>query len=259
MFPASHELNVQPAFERSFKIQENAILANRFLLGFEKDLIKERANEKILDMCEQLGMPADLMAAFVKHLPEASIVGFGFGENENTCTAKAYLEFGMRYYRAMRDKSHDPDPYLSHLGFKWDVSDNRAGIVTNYTCHPAYRVGHILERLSRDVYANHRRNPFDIVKGILDSASSKAGEDKFLYLSVHEEGNLRNSFDINLYRAKLRIEDIYPLLLDLCRFYSISMEPFRDLYDGIKAQTLGHIAGGVDRKGKDFLTLYFGA
>jgi len=251
-------LNIKPAFERSFKVKEKILLKNRFLLGFEKDLIEPGANEKILEMCEQMGMPPDLMAGFLKHLPEASIVGFGFGENEKTCTVRAYLEFGMRYYRAMQSKPHDPDPYLSHLGFKWDVSDNKIGVVTEYTCHPALGIQDMLERLSSDVYGHHDRNPYEIVKGILELASSKAGNDKFLFLSVHEGGNPRNSFDINVYRAGLHMNEIYSLLLDLCRFYSIPVEQFHRMYDEVEAQTLGHMAGGIDRHGNDFLTLYFG-
>jgi hypothetical protein len=257
-FRLLERLHIKPAFERSFKVKEKTLLKNRFLLGFEKDLIQPGPNEKVLDICEQMGMPPDLMAGFLKHLPEASIVGFGFGENEKTCVVRAYLEFGVRYYRAMKSKPHDPDPYLSHLGFKWDVSDNRRGVVTEYICHPAYTTEDMLERLSRDVYGHHGQNPYEIVKGILDLASSKAGNDKFLFLSVHEGSNPRNSFDINVYRANLQLKEIYPFLLDMGRFYSIPDTQLHDVYDPIKTKILGHIAGGIDRSGNDFLTLYFG-
>lgn len=251
-------LHIKPAFERSFKVKENTLLQNRFLLGFEKESIQPGANEKALDICEQMGMPPDLMAGFLKHLPEASIVGFGFGENEKSCIVRAYLEFGVRYYRAMKSKYHQPDPYLSHLGFKWDVSDSTKGVITEYTCHPAYTTEDMLERVSSDVYGQHARNPYEIVKGILNLASSKAGNDKFLFLSVHEEGNLRNSFDINVYQAGLHMKEIYSFLPDMCRFYSVPAEQFHRLYDEIETQTLGHMAGGIDRGGNDFLTLYFG-
>jgi hypothetical protein len=257
-FRLLERLHIKPAFERSFKVKEKTLLGNRFLLGFEKDLIKPGANEKVLDICEQMGMPPDLMAGFLKHLPEASIVGFGFGENEKNCMVRAYLEFSVRYYRAMKSKPHDPDPYLSHLGFKWDVSDNTIGVVTEYTCYPAYTTEDMLERLSRDVYGHHGQSPYEIVKGILDLASSKAGNDKFIFLSVHEESNPRNSFDINIYRANLQLKEIYPFLLDMGRFFSIPAEQFHGLYHEIETQTLGHVAGGIDRSGKDFLTLYFG-
>jgi len=251
-------LNIKPSFERSFKVKEKTLLKNRFLLGFEKDLIRPSPNEKILDFCERIGMPAELMGAFLANLPEASIVGFGFGENETTCTVRAYLEFGIRYYRAMKNKPHDPDPYLSHLGFKWDVSDNAISVVTRYTCYPAYTTEDMLERLSNDLYGQNGSSPYEIVKGILDLGASKVGNDKFLFLSVNEESNPRNSFDINIYRANLRMEEIYPFLLEMCRLYSIPDEKFHDLYEPIKTQIFGHIAGGIDRKGNDFLTIYFG-
>ena len=251
-------LNIKPAFERSLKFKEKNLLKNRFLLGLEKDLIKPSPNEKILDICEQIGMPPDLMATFLKNLPEASIVGFGFGENETTCIVRAYLEFGIRYYRAMKNKPLNPDPYLSHLGCKWDVSDSSISVITKYICYPAYTTEDMLERLSSGLYRHKDRSPYKIVKGILDLASSKAGNDKFLFLCVNEENNPRNSFDINMYRANLQMNEIYPFLLDMCRFYSIPDEQFYGLYEPVKAQIFGHIAGGIDRKGRDFLTIYFG-
>jgi len=257
-FQLLDRLNIKPAFERSFKFKEKKLLKNRFLLGFEKDLIKPNPHEKILDICEQIGMPPDLLATFLKNLPEASIVGFGFGENETTCIVRAYLEFGIRYYRAMKNKPLNPDPYLSHLGCKWDVSDNTISVITKYTCYPAYTTEDMLETLSNGLYRHKDRSPYKIVKGILDLASSKVGNDKFLFLGVNEENNPRNSFDINMYRANLQMNEIYPFLLDMCRFYSIPDKQFHDLYEPVKTQIFGHIAGGIDRKVSDFLTIYFG-
>ena len=257
-FQLLDRLNIKPAFERSFKFKEKTLLKNRFLLGFEKDLIKPSPNEKILDICEQIGMPPDLMATFLKNLSEASIVGFGFGENETTCIVRAYLEFGIRYYRVMKNKPLNPDPYLSHLGCKWDVSDSSISVITKYTCYPAYTTEDMLERLSNGLYRYKDRSPYKIVKGILDLASSKMGNDKFLFLCVNEENNPRNSFDINMYRANLQMNEIYPFLLDMCRFYSIPDEQFHGLYEPVKAQIFGHLAGGIDRKERDFLTIYFG-
>jgi hypothetical protein len=251
-------LHIKPAFERSFKVKEKTLLENRFLLGFEKELIKPSPNEKILDICEQIGMPSDLMATFLENLPEASIVGFGFGENETTCIVRAYLEFGIRYYRAMQNKPLNPDPYLSHLGCKWDVSDSTKSVVTKYTCYPAYTTEDMLERLSSGLYKDKDSSPYEIVKGILELASSKVGNDKFLFLGVTEEGNPRNSFDINLYGAKLRIKEVRPFLLEMCRHYSISEAQFNELYGPIRTHILGHIAGATDRYGRDFLTIYFG-
>jgi hypothetical protein len=48
------------------------------------------------------------------------------------------------------------------------------------------------------------------------------------------------------------------LLLQMCRHLSISPERFSALYDPIKSKRFGHVSGGVDRNGKEFLTVYYG-
>jgi tryptophan halogenase len=251
-------LNVQPAFERSFKVKDNILLTKRFLFGFEKDLIGPRPNERVIELCEQIGMPPKLMAPFMADLPEAGIVGFGFGENETTCIAKAYLEFGIRYYRAMKEKPDRPDPYLSHIGYKWDLSDTKKTVVTEYTCYPAYTVGDMLETLSSGIYKDRARSPYGVVKRILDAAAGKAVEEKFLFLGVGEDNTSRNSFDINIYGADMKIKEITGDLLGLFRFYAVAEDESKALLESIQDQAVGHIAGGVGRDGQSFVTLYYG-
>lgn len=249
---------IRPSFERSCEFLAKKLLGNRFLLGFEKNMIKQNPDEKILGVCEQMGMPVSFLESFKGNLPEANIVGFGFGEDEGTCIVKAYLEFGGRFFRAIKSKPRDPDPYLSHLGFKWDAEDNTRKALAKYTCFPNCSCKAMLERLSDDFYGEKVTSPFDMVKGILDLASSKVSQERFLYLDVKEEYNPRSSFDINVYSANLQFEEAYPFLLGICRHYSISEEQFRDLFEPRKTHILGHLAGGVDGQGRDFLTIYFG-
>jgi len=75
---------------------------------------------------------------------------------------------------------------------------------------------------------------------------------------VNEENNPRSSFDLNVYSANLRMKEVYPFLVQMCRHYSIPDETFQALYEQVKDMIFGHLAGGIDRKGKDFLTVYFG-
>jgi hypothetical protein len=42
------------------------------------------------------------------------------------------------------------------------------------------------------------------------------------------------------------------------RHYSIPPEQFSALYEGVRDKTFGHIAGGIDREGRDFVTVYYG-
>jgi hypothetical protein len=258
LFQFLEKEKIRPAFERSCEFLARKMLGNRFLLGFEKNMIGQNPDEKILDICERMEMPENFLESFRGSLPEANIVGFGFGEDEGTCTVKAYLEFGIRFYRAIKNNPRNPDPYLSHLGFKWDAEDNRRKALTRYTCFPGYTTEGILKRLSEDFYGDKAHSAFEIVKAILDLASNRVNRERFLYLDVKEENNPRSSFDINVYRANLRLEAVYPFLLGMCQHYSISEEQFRDLFEPRKTHVLGHLAGGVDGQGRDFLTIYFG-
>jgi len=61
-----------------------------------------------------------------------------------------------------------------------------------------------------------------------------------------------------VYGANLELQEVYPFLLDMCRHYSIPEEQFHNLYEPTKTQILGHLAGGIDREGRDFFTIYFG-
>jgi hypothetical protein len=97
-----------------------------------------------------------------------------------------------------------------------------------------------------------------MLKGILELASRKVSQERFLFLDVKEEDHPRSSFDLNVYSANLHLKEVYPFLLGISRHYSIPEERFQNLYEAVKGHILGHIAGGTDRKGRDFLTLYFG-
>jgi hypothetical protein len=92
---------------------------------------------------------------------------------------------------------------------------------------------------------------------MLDLAGSRTRPGELLYVEVSEEGNPRDSFDINVYPADLQMAEIYPLLINTARHFSIDLEQFEELYEAVKTQKFGHVSGGTDRDGKDFLTVYF--
>ena len=258
LFELLNSLNLTVGLERSFKASERTLLPNRFLLGFLPESIRPNPHEKILDICQRMRMPEKFLNPFKQSLPEATMVGFGIEEDEATCVVKAYLEFKDRYAEALKKNPKKFDSYFSHWGFKWDAADHTRSALARYSCFPAFTAQDILERLSGTFYQGHEIKPFEIVKGIIELGSQKVGPDKFLFLEVNEENNPRSSFDINLYGANLRLEEVYPFFLEMCRHYGIPDKDFHGLYEPVRTRTLGHIAGGLDRKGKDFLTVYFG-
>ena len=61
-----------------------------------------------------------------------------------------------------------------------------------------------------------------------------------------------------MYSANLQMKELHPILMKLCRHYAISTQEFNDLYGLVETKRFGHLSGGIDREGKDFLTMYFG-
>jgi hypothetical protein len=100
--------------------------------------------------------------------------------------------------------------------------------------------------------------PLQAVRAAVERASLRTKPGHILYLDVREEGNPRRSFDLNLYKAGLRLQDLDPWILQLGTHYAPDPEQFRLVFDLARPRTLGHTAGGVDRQGRDFLTIYYG-
>lgn len=252
------DLNVQFGLEQSFKILHEAILGDRFLLAFKKSSIGQEPHQRIVDICRRINMPRDFLEPFRDSLPKATIVLFGFEENERTSVFKAYLEFGDRFGELLKDNPHDPEPFLIHLGFKWDASDNSRCSVARYTCFPSFTVAAMLERISGAFFRNGFTTPLAIVSDIVRVASRRMADDEFLYFEAEEDANPRRSFDINMYRANLQLAELYPVLLKLCQHYSIPSDDLHALYEPVRSQVFGHVSGGVDREARDFITVYFG-
>jgi len=251
-------LGVHYGFEQSFKVLPGLILGNRFLAGFNRDSVRQGLDEKMAVICRKLGMPESQMGEFIRGFPEANILLFGYEQGEKESVYKAYLEFGREFERISRENPSNRSPFLIHRGFKWDIADKARHTTANYMCYPHRSVEELLGRLSDVFYSGTPGMPFDIVRGLVELASARMRPDEFLYLEVAEEGNARLSFDVNMYRANLRVSELYPLLMAMCRYFSVPLADFHRIYESVKDLIFGHISGGVDRHGRDFLTVYYG-
>ena len=251
------DLAITVGYERSFKMLEKTLLAKRFLLGIKKDKIKDSPDKVILDICGRLKMPENLMKNFQESLPDANVVGFGFDETKKTSICKVYLEFGGSFQEAIKKNPHRPAPFVLHRGFKWDLEDPSKWATGRYTCFSYLPIETLLKRVS-DVFDPYEHGQaLGIAKDVLGEVSQKIPHRDILYLELTEDNSPRKSFDINLYRANMPLKDLYPILSRMCQYYSIPPEKFHALYDPVETEIFGHLAGGIDREGKDFLTVYY--
>jgi hypothetical protein len=256
LFTLVKKLRLRGGFEHSFKLLKGILLADRFLFGFKRPTGSAVQDDAIMNVCRQIDMPEEFLEMFQSELHEANIVLFGFEKNEKNRVYKAYLEFTGRLAEALKQEPR-PESAVIHTSFKWDVSDHSRKVVAKYTAYPLLRAEDIAVRVSNSFYGGARNDPYPIVDDILDLAGSRTHPGELLYFEASEEGNPRKSFDINLYRADLLMAEIYPLLLKMARHYSIDLGGFDELYEGVKDEKFGHLSGGTDRGGRDFLTVYF--
>ena len=241
-------------FERSFRMSENKLLWNRFLFGLEKQNILQ---EQLITLCRRMGMPKNLESAFLGSLGSANQILFGFEENDQRSVYKVYLEFWKKIRRELHTKMNPKAPVTMHIGYKWDTQDSDVTAITEYTCFPLLTNIEILERMSA-IYDTHRDLPtYRAADNIVSLAAGRAPDTSAIYLEVGEESNPRRSFDINLYKAEIRLEEIYPIVERVCDHFAIPVSELQTNYRKIGAKLLGHIAGGIHRNGRDFFTIYY--
>ena len=245
-------LKIEYGCEGSFKMLQKQMLWNRFLVG-----IVNSEQETFFSICKQMGMPDKYFKYFQENISEANMILFGFEENEKGCIYKVYLEFWDKLKHEISRKVNKTDPFLLYLGFKWNPLDSNAGSIARYTCYPLISVKTILKKISC-IYDNYQdKVSFEIAKEIINISADKITNDSFVYLEVSEDNNSRFSFDINLYKAQLHLKDISRFLFQMCQYYSIDQETFNFLYKQVYTKKLGHLSGGINREGNDFLTTYY--
>jgi hypothetical protein len=246
-------LGIDFGCERSFQIGHGALLPNRFLLSVARRAIGPGSDERILGLCRGLNMPGGLLGPAQGDLATTRFVHFGFEESKTTCLYKVYLERGLPL-----GPPAGPGPVLLHVAFKWDVSSPGRSVVTKYHWYPSLTVPDILRRVS-DVYERGgQKVSLDITRGIVQLAAGRMACEDMRYLEISEDANERRSFVLSVYNAGLRLADLHPFLARMCRHHTIPAEQFQALYNQVKAQAFGHLAGGLHRDGQDFFTVYHG-
>ena len=251
-------LNAPTALEHSFKISKGQLSDNRFLLCVNRAGQDSSLDDRVKQVCADLGMPPEFISEFASRLPDANYIYFGFEEDGARSLYKAYLEFRDRAEERIKEETPAPSPLLLHLGFKWDASNTDRKALTQYEWHHSLDFPGIFQRLPSMLPRRPGHDPLTVAEAIIGLASERVEAGKVQYLEVSEKGNPRKSFDINLYKSGLRLEEFKPFLLKLADCYDLDQQEFVIFCDQIASKRFGHLAGGTDREGRDFVTVYYG-
>ena len=249
-------LGIPYQYERSFRLSEGALLANRFLLTVNRHDIPGDPIKRVMEICRRMEMPQRLQDAAEQNFDTARCVHFGFEGGADSMICKLYLETAIAPDEAVRAKARS-EPLLQHLAFKWDLLKH-ADVVTRYLWHPMLSAEGMAERLSHVYRGSGNGISLEIAKAVFDLAAARTSAERLQYLEVQEDENERRSFDLNVYTADMQVKDLQQALFRMREHYGVRPGQFQALYDQIKNKVLGHVAGGVHRNGRDFFNVYYG-
>jgi SAM-dependent methyltransferase len=235
--------------ERSLRIAPAGVAGERFLLSLAKQAIPGDAAARLAATWRDLGMPAECLAAALEHLPAARHVHFGYEGGPGPARYKVYLEFAAQVAAG---------PGLLHVAFKWDPAGVLPPAVTRYLLHPpAERVG-ILALLASLHDGGAAHPGFGPLATVIDRALGRCAATDIQVLEVVEDGG-RRSYDVNVSDAALKVGDVRDDLAALGCAVEADAAAVAAAIAARAGDRLGHVAGGVHRDGRRFVTIYHGA
>ena len=250
------ELGVPFYFERSFQVSASGLSTDRCLVAISNRKAGDHVPSTFRRFACALRMPHSLLNRSLGELPNARWIHWGLEDTPNQKTCKVYLE----YARCGDTHGSGKGPVLLHVGYKWSFTNASDFVRTRYYFHPTFGRTELLDRL-RAIYS------FDVASSpsleIVDAVLQKVFDDEtspsIQYLEVSEEGGPRRSFDLNLYESALTIEDVRPEIVSMARRFSISELKLNTFLEQIRCRSVGHLAGGLHRNGREFFNIYYGA
>ena len=253
-FKLLERLGIPCGYERSFKMSRGKLLANRYLLGIS---LQDTTSDDLFELCLRLKMPAPLFAQFQQNIPGANLVFLGFEDDEGGASYRVYLEYWDKICAEITAAPHETHPRLMFLGYKWNIKHPERQVLSEYICHPLLSTSEIIQRITQLYQPAKDRRVLEHVLDIIQRASVQCADRSFIYLEVGEGNNPRRSFDLNMYKASLSLHEIDQTLCRLQAYYEIQQQSFLKVKELVGPKLLGHLSGGTNRQGEDFLTFYY--
>lgn len=240
-----------PLYERSFRVSQGTLRADRFIVSFDVYELGSAPLQQVLEVCGACFMPASARGAAEAAFANAGSIHFGSEGSGNRRIYKLYFE-----HRIASDQLRAGQRELLHTAFKWNA-ESAFCITSRYFWYPDLGIEDIRKRLTA-LYDGLDPAALGYACQMLDIAAARLPGQHLQYLEVEEAGTARRSFDLNLYDAGLRLKDILPVLHGMRAHFGIRSGEFQALVDDIRSLLLGHLAGGVHRDGGGFFNVYYG-
>lgn len=247
-----NDLGVPYGREDSFKMTRQRMIQDRLLIGIQASCLP---SQTFFELAIELGMPTDCLALLSPHTAQANALFFGVEDRAEGSLYKVYFEF----WDQVRDevqRTGAQAPLLLHLGIKWDSARPGRHELANYTCYPLLNVRHVLRRMAAVYPQNGLPSSREAALGVVHRGLKHNPAASFLYLEVSESNNPRCSFDVNLYKTGMRVADAAPELCKAAGHFGIAAAAMEAQLQRLGHCPLGHLSGGTDRHGGEFLSVY---
>lgn len=241
-------------FEFSIKLQKNAVLPSRYCFALPTNKVPQ---DSFLTIAEKLSVPTAVIDKIPENYSLSNQLGFAYEASPKRETIKLYFEFWEDIKIRASSPKYVAKSELLFRGYKWDIRDPQAFVTADYRCLPYQTHAEILGRVKSILSTKHEKSIQNITQLMLQQAMKRVPKGYFVFSEVAEEGTLRKSFDINIYKANMIVGNMAPGIVEVLKIYNIADQKTFDLFNQIAHMPLGHISGGVNRKGNDFITLYF--
>jgi len=247
-----NELGVPYGREDSFKLTRQRMIQDRILIGVQAAQLPAK---KFFEIAFELGMPAECVELLAPQMAEANALFFGVEDRAGGSVCKVYLEFWDKVRTEVR-RTGAKTPLLLHLGVKWDNTRPGRHELARYTCHPLLSVPDVLRRMTAIYPQEGAPSARDPALEIVRKSCRQNPAATLLYIEVSESDNPRCSFDVNLYKTGLRVADAAPELRHAAAHFDIAAAVMEVQLQRLGPCPLGHLSGGIDRHGGEFLSVY---
>ena len=246
------DLFIPFSFERSFRLSGAGITTDRCLLSVNQKLIAGDACSACDAIYDALQVPQHLSQAVERGRAEAVDLHWGIDNSPKSTIHKVYFEYPVK---TLNNADAYNAPVLLHVAHKWDPNHPEQSVTTSYHLFPDLPEQQLLDRAR----ALCRSRVFEMTSRVIRKVCELGKYSELQYIEAAEAANERKSFDLNLYGTSLRVADCREEILETAQSLSCSENKTSALLDKIGQLAAGHIAGGIHRDGKEFLTVYYGA
>ena len=239
--------------ESSVKLEPGRVLDERVLMSLQRPVFGAEPLPGIVGIAREFGAPEAITGQFATALEGAGVVHFGFEGGGGRAIFKVYFEYVAAARAAMQHRP--PDHAVVHCAFKWEREYPSRHAVTIYTLRPDANIADLARAMERVA-------PLPCIRHLLHEtvtlALARQPGFQPMALDVAEAGNPRQSIDIKLYPAGLRLEEIAGLVGVAVSALDAPAERWNHVLKSHGDKQLGHVSAGQGRDGKPFATVYFG-